>query len=198
MFLKTYFIDIDEIEKLDYKEVFSTLPLYRQKKIDSLQNENDKKLSFLAGYLLKKELKKLGFAGKDNEVTIDNYGKEHLPKSCNLFFSLSHSNTKVMLVISDCDVGCDIEFIKKRNLNIADRFFTVNEKDLVYFSNDPTLTLIRIWTLKESYLKLKGIGLSQPLSSVEFIIKDDSVSCSDSSVKIIHKVDENYCYSILY
>ena len=42
----------------------------------------------------------------------------------------------------------------------------------------------RIWTLKESFVKALGIGISYPLKSAEFLINDDiimSVGCDGYS-----------------
>ena len=73
-----------------------------------------------------------------------------------LEFNLSHSGDYAICAISDDEVGCDIEKIKDVNLKIAKRFFSEEEYNNVLKDNK---LFFRYWTLKESYLKAKGIGI---------------------------------------
>ena len=80
------------------------------------------------------------------------------------FFSLSHSGTKVMLLVSDFPCGCDIEErIPNRPLErIAERFFHPAEfEDFQRLGASPDL-FYRLWTLGESYMKGVGKGFGLP------------------------------------
>lgn len=95
------------------------------------------------------------------EPVIDKYGKPHIYAPDELFFSLSHSEDYAICVIANRPVGADIEEIKNENKGIADRFFAKEEQMLV---TDP-LSFYRIWTLKESFIKALGAGMSLPMDS---------------------------------
>lgn len=84
------------------------------------------------------------------------------------FFSLSHSGTKVMLLVSDSPCGCDIEErIASRPLErIAERFFhPAAFADFRRLGASPPL-FYRLWTLGESYMK--GVGKGFALSPRSF------------------------------
>ena len=78
-----------------------------------------------------------------------------------------------MLAYGDVPLGVDIEQIRgKENLRVARRCFT--EREYAYVSGqkevDDSLSAERffyLWTMKESYLKLTGDGISVPLNSFE-------------------------------
>lgn len=88
-----------------------------------------------------------------------------------LEFSVSHSGDYVALILADdCDteVGIDIEEHQEQNKieQIAKRFFTEEE----YGAIDSVNRFYMYWTLKESFLKAIGRGLSYPMNqfSVSF------------------------------
>jgi len=82
-----------------------------------------------------------------------------------LSVSFSHTKNALSAVISDkFNVGCDIESIE-RNVSPAliERMKESGESNDLYSSTDP----IRIWTIKESALKMIGTGLRKPMNSIK-------------------------------
>lgn len=81
-------------------------------------------------------------------------GKPYLENS-NIFYNISHKNKMVGLIISNSEVGLDIEYIDTENIkreSILKYFFTEKERESIT-NNEELLTL---WTKKESYIKLNG------------------------------------------
>ncbi len=81
-------------------------------------------------------------------------GKPYIDNS-NIFYNISHKNKMVGLIISDSEVGLDIEYIDTENIkrkSTLKYFFTEKERKSIT-SNEELLTL---WTKKESYIKLNG------------------------------------------
>lgn len=72
-------------------------------------------------------------------------------------------------VSSDCEVGCDIEKIVDAPLEIADCFFNSPEAEYIAASQDKNRAFFKLWTLKESYMKMTGRGMSIPLDSFEVV-----------------------------
>lgn len=153
-----YIAGIDEIPNDDFTETISE---YRLKKAKNYKNEDDRKLSILSSLLLDKALKKHDLSERDMKYTFNAYGKPYFANAEDLHFSISHSGEYAMVVLSDKEIGCDIQQIKNINLSIADRFFTAEEKKYVKCTED----VFRIWTLKESFIKAIGKGLALPLNS---------------------------------
>ena len=81
-------------------------------------------------------------------------GKPYLDNS-NIFYNISHKNKMVGLIISDSEVGLDIEYVDTENIkrkSTLKYFFTEKERESIT-NNEELLTL---WTKKESYIKLNG------------------------------------------
>lgn len=157
-----YIAGIDEIPNDDFTETISE---YRLKKAKNYKNEDDRKLSILSSLLLDKALKKHDLSERDMKYTFNAYGKPYFANAEDLHFSISHSGEYAMVVLSDKEIGCDIQQIKDINMGIADRFFTADERECVKSTED----FFRIWALKESFIKAVGKGLAIPLNS--FTIK---------------------------
>ena len=81
-------------------------------------------------------------------------GKPYIDNS-NIFYNISHKNKMVGLIISNNEVGLDIEYIDTENIkreSTLKYFFTEKERESIT-NNEELLTL---WTKKESYIKLNG------------------------------------------
>jgi 4'-phosphopantetheinyl transferase len=82
-------------------------------------------------------------------------------------FNLSHSGDWVVMAFSDGEVGIDVEVVRPVNYRIAERFFSLEEvASLNSKEGDEKLDyFFDLWTLKESFLKLIGTGLTRSLNS---------------------------------
>lgn len=81
-------------------------------------------------------------------------GKPYIDNS-NIFYNISHKNKMVGLIISDSEVGLDIEYIDTENIkrkSTLKYFFTEKERKSITTNED----LLTLWTKKESYIKLNG------------------------------------------
>jgi 4'-phosphopantetheinyl transferase len=88
-------------------------------------------------------------------------------------FNVSHTRSLVVLGVS-CEraLGVDTEDIQTRHadLDVADRYFSADEVTQLR-ATPPQLQQARFfeyWTLKESYIKARGLGLSLPLEQFGF------------------------------
>mgnify|MGYP002627143101 CR=1 FL=1 len=128
--------------------------------------------------LLDKVLKRLNIS---DEIIYNEYGKPYL-KNSNLYFNLSDSKGVSACVISDKEVGIDIEKLRKTNLNVIDKFATPKEKEYILSnSNNIEKRLFEIYTLKEAYFKMLGTNLYN-IKDVEFNINDSNITCSDKNI----------------
>ncbi len=111
-------------------------------------------------------------------------GKPFL-KDSNVHFNISHSGDWVVLAVADIDVGIDVEKIRPINYRIATRFFSKQENSLLekQEDNNKLNLFFDFWTLKESFLKLLGTGLTKSLSSFTILRKDDVFTLKENSNK---------------
>lgn len=89
-----------------------------------------------------------------------------------LHFNVSHTNGLVAVAASHhFELGIDVEAVDRGvDLAVADRYFFGSEADwLARQPSDRQLEcFLRLWTLKEAYIKATGRGLSQPLNEFWF------------------------------
>lgn len=170
-FLRCYsysFSDADS--EILLKEFVPYLSDSRLQRTMSYRNMGDRIRSasayMLLRYVLHREIP--DYSEGQFPVREDEKGKPYIDKE-NFFFNLSHSGNHVICVVSDTASGCDIEEIKGRDLSLANRFFSPKEQDFFHAASTEEEKKDRfffIWTGKESYLKMRGIGLTVPLTDV--------------------------------
>lgn len=171
---KIYIADTKALSNSNIFELYyKNVSCERQKKIDSFIFKKDKMLSLGAELLLKKALSDFGVHKFD--VSYKPYGKPYI-KDSGLCFNLSHSEEKVMCVVSENHVGCDVEKITDIELEIAKRFFYTTEYDeiakLKNVSEQKNM-FFRLWTLKESFMKATGLGMKLALDSFRIDLSDE-------------------------
>ncbi len=165
---------------LENEQVFQSLyhivSKERQDKIDRLRFQKDKRLSLASEVLLGKALKLNGI--DDFTLETDENGKPYLKGISGLKFNLSHSEERVMCVISEKEVGCDLEWIKKTNYGMAEYFLTKDEITILNSSmaeEEKQVMFYRFWTLKESFMKAVGLGMRIPLKDFSFSFEEDHI-----------------------
>ncbi len=98
-------------------------------------------------------------------------GRPELIDTGRISFSLSHTDDLVACAVSGSGiVGMDVEPDRGRadSHAIAERFFTPAEARTVREQGDGAF--VRLWTLKEAFVKATGEGLRRPLDSFQFAL----------------------------
>ena len=96
------------------------------------------------------------------------------PVDAGLRFNLSHTPGRAVCAVArDRDVGVDVERLSRvtQPLLIADRFFAPAEIAALRASHESQRRqrFFELWTLKESYIKARGLGLAIPLD--QFLVR---------------------------
>lgn len=106
---------------------------------------------------------------------------EVLPFALNFNISKSHG-TSVVAITREFNVGVDVELINSeiQPKEIAQYFFSVKEaSDLNHLSGHLIADrFFSLWTLKEAYIKAKGLGFAIPLDQFSFDFDDGFVNIS--------------------
>ena len=114
--------------------------------------------------LLKESLKK-DYNISDYEIIYNEYNKPYL-KNKKIYFNISHSNGTIVLVISDKEIGVDVEYFVYKE-SVVRKYFTNNEQNEILNSTNKVYDFTRIWVMKEAFVKMKGIGISYGLINVD-------------------------------
>ena len=120
----------------------------------------DQVRSLGAGLLLYSVLKE--YEMQHTPIAVSPYGKPLLEGS-DFCFNLSHSGNYAVCSYGYGSSGVDIECDQSAKPELAKQFFHQKESNLV--SEFGEKMFIRLWTLKESYIKENGKGLSLGLDT---------------------------------
>lgn len=178
MIIKSYLFDITQLNDEKFNKLLNEVKEYRKDKIARLSLKESKYLSLAVELLIKKACEDFGIDYFNEEIVLNEHGKPSF-KNFSYHFNTAHSGKYAFCVISDVKCGCDIENIKEYKERVAERFFTPKEREYLQLSNEKEDLFYRLWTLKESYLKCIGKGLSVPLNSFELVAKDNNIIIKD-------------------
>lgn len=140
---------------------------------------------------------------KNIKFLYNEFGKPRLyyTDNQNIHFNISHSGNWIVCGISNQPIGIDVECINNNVSDIAQRFFTNAENNYIktQIPTEQAKAFFKIWTLKESYIKCVGKGLTIPLNSFSIIITEDEVllyknNKVDYSYSFISKKISNFSY----
>ncbi|MBL9090150.1 MAG: 4'-phosphopantetheinyl transferase superfamily protein [Planctomycetaceae bacterium] len=110
----------------------------------------------------------------------NDYGKPEIAEPaqhCALRFNLSHTRGAMLCgVTRDGELGVDVEATARDAscVELADRYFSPSEvADLRRLPIDARRDrFFRLWTLKEAYIKARGMGLAIPLDQFSYAFSD--------------------------
>lgn len=112
-------------------------------------------------------IERTGLANEAISFSQNRYGKPFLNNIPGFHFNLSHSGDWVACAVDSMPIGIDVQQIKPIDFAISERYFSAEEhSDLMQKNEADRLSyFFTLWSLKESYIKAKGKGLSIPLKS---------------------------------
>lgn len=115
---------------------------------------------------------------RDWDIRLDGYGRPELASrpagTPDLRFNLTHTDGLVACAVAvGREVGLDAEAVDRRLVHdgIPERFFSPREvADLRALPREEQdLAFFDYWTLKEAYIKARGLGLALPLRHFSFV-----------------------------
>lgn len=111
---------------------------------------------------------------------VNAYGRPEIAgRYSDLRFNLSNTRGLVVCAVThDTDVGIDVERLSRAApLDVADRFFAPVEVAALRAlePGEQGRRFFDYWTLKESYIKARGLGLALPLAGFAFHFDDARV-----------------------
>ncbi len=200
--VEVYAVKLSErFDSLKSAELLMCVSDERRNRIKGVRKDEHAQEILIADILARYVIcKKLRIKNSELSFDINEYGKPFVRDYSECHFSVSHSRTWVVCASHTSPVGIDIEAIQPIDYcGIAKRFFTKVEyyelmskkysKRQSYFFD--------LWTIKESYVKAKGKGLSIPLNSFSIRIHNNDIRIETGSKNEDHffkqyHVDDDY------
>lgn len=144
----------------------------------SYKNEHDAAYELLTEVL--KDYFKVRFS--ELEIVKGEHGKPYF-KNSDICFNVSHCRGLVVCAVArGVEVGVDAENIRPYRANVAERIFCEAEKATLEMADNKDEFFFKVWTFKESVVKLGGEGLSWGAKELdyfdnEFNVVQRKVSC---------------------
>ena len=165
---KLYRININHFEDpLKNERLLDLVGIRRREKVIRYRMPDDRKRSLGAGIIIRKILDENGLT-----ESCLRYSDNEKPVVDGLFFNVSHAGDYVVGVLSDCEVGCDIEKNANAPLEVAEHYFYHSELAYIKAAKNKDKAFFTLWTLKESYMKMTGKGFSIPPEMIGFTLDE--------------------------
>lgn len=155
-------------KQLYAEKLHNHLPAEEKERARRIKSEEERN-TWTACHALLRQI--IGFWLNQEPVEIvlqkNEFGKLHLPNS-NLCFNVSHTDKSFLLGFNhDGRIGVDLEYLTGREdvPLLMGYAFSWQETEFCSQENTPE-NFLKIWTLKEAYLKATGVGLVDYLKSV--------------------------------
>lgn len=160
--IKVYYSYLSDFSEAELKSFCRFLPEEKTEKLQRLKNQKARNESILAWYLLYKALSEKGI--DEYSIGFGENGKPFL-KAESLYFNLSHSDGFVCCALGEREVGLDAEKIKPVKESLINKVLAENERKTL---KEKDGDFIRFWTLKESFLKYSGSGITPEIYGLDF------------------------------
>lgn len=167
--MRIYKYNINNLSDEEYERYRMHMENERRERLDKLRFFDDRKRS-LCGYMLAiKALSEIS-ATPESDIIIS-YDKNGKPYSnTRVCFSISHSGEYAVCAVDEKDIGIDIERVRSVNMESVRKFATESESVYIFghtpskadFKSTDKKILERffeVWTKKEAYGKMCGVGL---------------------------------------
>lgn len=172
--MKLYILSINELNNEKFREHYMNLVSpKRRERIEKIKSENDKLRSLAAGVLINHMREDAQISAP---ISYGEHGKPYVTDN-SIYFNLSHSGDYVAIAYGDNEVGIDIQKKRKITEALAARILTPAESETLITTDQDIMGLI--WSIKEAYIKMIGVGLSFDMRNCE--IKDDRILCLTGS-----------------
>jgi 4'-phosphopantetheinyl transferase len=108
---------------------------------------------------------------------VDSFGKPHANLERQIHFNVSHSKSWVVCAVDRGPIGIDVEYMREFDPDVAKRFFHPHEYAALAALPEKRRNdrFYELWTIKESYVKALGKGLSLPLDGFEVLFENGAI-----------------------
>ena len=160
-------IYIDQhIENFDLNEALATVSQQRRDHALRYRQERDQRLSLGTYRLLQRALSVEYGITEPPVFDYDSHGKPLLTDYPHIFFNMSHCREAVACIVDSSPVGIDVESLDSYDEELVSAVMNKEEQQQIASSPDSCIAFLRLWTMKESLLKMTGEGISSDMREV--------------------------------
>ena len=156
----------DQIDALDLQAGLRAVGEERRRYALRYRRERDQRLCVAVWLLLQRALRECFGLHNVPPIVRGEQGKPALDGFPHIHFNLSHCRLAAACVVDDRPVGVDVECIDRYDPSLLTYTMSGHEQRLIAAAPQPDVQFIRLWTMKESLLKLTGEGIRNDLASV--------------------------------
>ena len=171
--------ELEAVSRDELEQAIASLPDWRREKALRFKHEQGRKECAFAYLLLCQALREHYGITEKLSFIIGEHGKPELDFNVNpnsklstlnskLYFNLSHCKNAVACVVSDQEIGVDVESVGRYNESLARHVLSLEEFEAVSSSANPQIPFTRLWTQKEAIVKLTGRGIDDDLPNLLF------------------------------
>jgi 4'-phosphopantetheinyl transferase len=186
--MQLYSININlGIPKTVYFNLLDQVSLDKKAKLTKYIHFSDFKRGLISDLLIRYLIgNTFNLSNDEIEFGIGIHGKPFLIGFSDFQFNLSHSGQWVVCAVDQLPVGVDVEEMLPMDIQSVEKFFSIEEQR--YLNNFSGIErheqFYNLWTLKESYIKKIGKGLTVPLDSF-------TIDFQGSSPQLINVQEDN-------
>jgi len=170
------------------KSLLSQVSSTKRERLLRFYNWEDLQRGLLGELLIRKALiEKMNLRNNEIYFSENDFGKPYCEFLNNFHFNISHSGSWVVCAVNSNPIGIDVEKISQIDLDISKNYFSKKEHEDLLRSNNPIEYFFTLWSLKESYIKFIGKGLSHPLDSFSIVFSSNS----KINIEIDNRILEN-------
>lgn len=186
-------VNSDYLEE-NFDLLLEKLPVTRREHVLAFKQRHSAIVELAASLLLDDIVKKQNEAVNEfYDVCKDAQGKPYIPQLPDLHFNISHSGDYVAIAYGSECVGVDLQQIVAYRPKVAkkcctyDELMWIQQKDIDY-------RFTHMWTIKESYAKYTGKGLSEDFKEIQ--IDFDDCCIKDVGVKYVSEHFDDYIITV--
>lgn len=179
-------MDIAECKNELYEKAIHIVSEERRKKSECYRYVDDSKRCICAGLLLQYGLYHKVGQLSEIEITYNEFGKPFIKNRKEFKYNITHSGKWVAIVYGTTEVGIDVEKIQEGREELVDFCFSEEERFTIYNhieKEERIKQFTKLWTMKESYIKFLGTGLSTGLKSFSVDATEGLITSNDGELK---------------
>lgn len=179
----------DQPELIDLQAGLRAISPQRRAQALRFRHEEGQRLCVAAYLLLKQALLEQEGIAENPLFEYNEHGKPSIAGHPELHFSLSHCREAAVCVLSRQPVGIDVESVGRYRESVAR--YAMNDEELrqILQSEQREVAFTRLWTMKESLLKLTGRGINDGMKNVLSGVPTTRFTTTE-------RLDKNYIYTV--
>lgn len=172
--MKVFVLKIANFNEVNIETLINYISEEKRQRARKFIKTEDKVRCILGELLLRKALVE-NFEINNDSISFEKnqYGKPKIAKREDIYFNISHSGNYVVCAVDYNEIGVDVEEIGNSDIfGIVTSFFGEKEKEYILGKEDEVERFYEIWTLKESFVKCIGKGLSMPFNKFNICVSN--------------------------